>query len=243
MSKLLQATNNDNLTQDSQANKINFIKIIGIAGVVVIGGYSAYNYIIKDYPYAIMETILAFLLIYSLFLVQKNEIERSTNIGAFVLAYITLHNFSTGGFSETGMLWTFMFPSLIFVIQGRRKGLIWNIILYSFIIIMIVGHIFYNFPRLPYSDFTLANLIAILAIISAISYSKQLILEKDQDFLAESARKEKLANISLAKSIEDLQSRSEDLEKLNKFMTGREIKMIELKKRIEEMEGLNENKK
>ena len=223
--------------QTSMANKINFIKIIGFAGVVVIGGYSISNFVIKDYPYAVMELIMALLLVYSLHLVYNNKVDRATDIGAFVLAYLTLHNFSTGGYSETGMLWTFMFPSLIFVIQGRKKGLVWNIILYFFIVIMIIGHIFYNFPNLPYSDFMLANLIAILAIVSAISYSKQLIMEKDQAFLEQAAKKEKLANENLMKSFQYFQSRSEELEKLNRYMTGRELKMIELKKRVAELEN------
>lgn len=132
-----------------------------------------------------------------------------------------------------------MFPSLIFVIQGRKKGLIWNIILYSFIIIMIIGHIFYNFPRLPYSDFMLVNLIVILAIVSAVSYSKQLILEKDQEFLQESAEQQKISNKKLIESLQNIQTRSDELEKLNKYMTGRELKMIELKKRIADLEKIN----
>ncbi|MEI7792039.1 MAG: hypothetical protein WCI57_00970 [Candidatus Berkelbacteria bacterium] len=112
-----------NSEQASIANKIKFIKIIGFVGILIIGGYSISNYIIRDYPFAIMENILVLLLIYSLTLVYKNKVDRGTDIGAFVLAYITLHNFSTGGYYETGMLWTFMFPSLIFVIQGKKRVL------------------------------------------------------------------------------------------------------------------------
>lgn len=40
-----------------------------------------------------------------------------------------------------------------------------------------------------------------------------------------------------------IKERTEDLEKLNKFMTGREIKMIELKDKIKELEGDHENQK
>ncbi|MEI7792040.1 MAG: hypothetical protein WCI57_00975 [Candidatus Berkelbacteria bacterium] len=85
----------------------------------------------------------------------------------------------------------------------------------------------------------LVNLIVILAIVSAISYSKQLILERDQDFLSEGAKQEKKINQNLIESLQNLQSRSDELEKLNKYMTGRELKMIELKKRVAELEKIN----
>ena len=48
---------------------------------------------------------------------------------------------------------------------------------------------------------------------------------------------------SIENTEEKIKERTADLEKLNKYMTGRELKMIDLKERIKELENKNENKK
>ena len=45
----------------------------------------------------------------------------------------------------------------------------------------------------------------------------------------------------LLATIEELRLRTEELEKFEKFTIGRELRMMELKKRIRELEGKNDN--
>jgi len=49
--------------------------------------------------------------------------------------------------------------------------------------------------------------------------------------------------LEVEKIDEELRRRGGELEKMNKFMVGREIKMTELKKKIEELEKRSPNKK
>lgn len=45
----------------------------------------------------------------------------------------------------------------------------------------------------------------------------------------------------LLATIEELRQRTEELEKFEKFTIGRELRMVELKKRIRELEGKSDN--
>ena len=45
----------------------------------------------------------------------------------------------------------------------------------------------------------------------------------------------------LLTTIEELRRRTEELEKFEKFTIGRELRMVELKKRIRELEGKSDN--
>ena len=45
----------------------------------------------------------------------------------------------------------------------------------------------------------------------------------------------------LLATIEELRRRTEELEKFEKFTIGRELRMVELKKRIRELEGKSDN--
>lgn len=70
---------------------------------------------------------------------------------------------------------------------------------------------------------------------------------KTQDEVADFAKDFNKMSRDLKEARENIEAkvkdRTEELEKLNRFMTGRELKMIELKKKIQDLEQINENKK
>lgn len=63
------------------------------------------------------------------------------------------------------------------------------------------------------------------------------------EFAANFNKMTKTLKDSIENTEKKVKERTEDLEKLNRFMTGREIKMIELKEKIEKLEKKNENQK
>ena len=227
--------------QDSiAADRASFLRATIKMALVLFGVYSIYNFVINDFPSAIMQAIMAVLLLVSLFLIQKNkDLKWPINISTFVLSYITLYNFSTGGVAETGVYWIFLFPGLVFTFQGKKNGLRWTLLVFFLIIMTAIGSIFYGFPKSPYSTAVIINQIIILAILSATSYFRQNIVEKGQTSLNELIEKSDEESKELKKALSEYENNSQELEKLNKFMTGRELKMIELKKRIAELEKKN----
>ena len=78
------------------------------------------------------------------------------------------------------------------------------------------------------------------------SYDKNVKI-KTNDELGELGKNFNQMTMSLKKSRSNIEKkvaeRTADLEKLNKSMTGRELKMVELKKKIKDLEEkINENK-
>jgi hypothetical protein len=234
------------LTEQQVANTIladrnSFLSVTTKIAIALFGIYALSNFVSKDFPSAIMQAIMVILLVFSL-MVQKRKMVWSINIATFVLAYITLYNFTTGGVAQTGVYWIFLFPGLVFTFQGKKNGLRWTIPVFIVLILAAIGSIFYGFPKSPYSTFVIINQLMILAILSGTSYFRQNIVEKGQDSFKALIKKINEDSNSLTKTLNRLEDRSQDLEKLNRFMIGRELKMIQLKEENKILESKKEQK-
>lgn len=222
--------------RDTEENKENFLKSIAVTGALFIGGYAIWNLIIGDLFYGILEAILSLCLVVSLVFIMERRLSSATGLGSFVLFYVALQNFCTGGFDNTGMLWSFVFPILIFMIQGGKAGSKWSGSFFLIVAVAIVGDNYVGWYDLPYPDFTLATFVVVFTVISAICYYYQIVLERDQILVAKIARESEKPSKDLLKALSDYKLKTEELEKLNSFMSGRELRMIELKEKIKELE-------
>ncbi len=133
-----------------------YINLVGIFGILILGGFSIYNFIVQDYPIAVFEGILVFICVASLTLYHTGSEQTARNLGALVVFAITLHNFNTGGIEGTGLYLTFLFPPIIFILQNKKNAFYWVFTL----IISIIAIVFFELiglrnPKYPNIDLTI----------------------------------------------------------------------------------------
>jgi len=220
-----------------------FLSGVAVLGVIAFVAYGVVNIFIGDYGPAYFELALGGFLVVSIILLSKEKTTPAAFvIGALVITIISIHNFGTGGFSGTGPFWVFMFPAIIFVLQGARRGLIWLGALFAAMLVILWLRPFPDYYILPYDNFSILMFLAVLAVVSGLMYFYQRTQEKNEKIIITQAEKLSAESIDLQRSLEEkeqaLQQMSEqqkEVEKLNRLMVGREIRMKELKSEIDKL--------
>ena len=103
--------------------RVKFFAVYGVFGTTTFFAYSIINFIIKDYPIAIVEFILALTVLWAMLLAFKTEYrKRGIVVGVLSLLIISVHNITSGGFNRTGILWSYIFPLIALFLAGRKVG-------------------------------------------------------------------------------------------------------------------------
>ena len=98
----------------SEELRIRFLVIYGLFSGIALGLYAFINVIVGDYPFAIFETILAIIAFSIVYLVIKtNNSKWGRYLGFIPILAISITNFTFGGFSNTGIYWTYLLPLIV----------------------------------------------------------------------------------------------------------------------------------
>lgn len=216
-------------------SKEKFLIYIGLVGASILSAYVIVNFTLGDYVFAFFEMIMAVLAVISAILVKKRK-KYAFLLGSLVVFLISLQNFYFGGFYNTGIFWIFMFPPIIFLMNGLRKGAIWSILLIASMVTLTILKIF-SIVNIDYEIFYLLMFFIAFGFVSALValyqyyYEKyEVILYRNSQILGNTNKKlEEHLDIEKSNTIKN-QLEKEKIEKLNELMIGRELKMIELKK-------------
>lgn len=152
------------LDKDGEYYKLRFVSSTLYAGLglVTFTFYAVLNYRLGDYWAFSVETVLAILVLISLWITLKKKASLDTGASIGVLSGILIlwQNFYSGGFYGTGLYWLFIWPIFVYILIGSNKARIANVIFFLGLFVLYaltkVGILPVNFP-----DFTL-----LMALIS-----------------------------------------------------------------------------
>ncbi|MFA6295966.1 MAG: hypothetical protein WC663_01290 [Patescibacteria group bacterium] len=229
-------------------SKKRFFYFLAIIGMLIFSAYAFINLYLKDFSTAILEFVFVVMLLAAIILINFPKYwNTALFLGSLTITFISIHNYSTGGFDSTGLYWVYMFPPIIFMVQGYKKGLYWSIIFYAILLIIFFLHLSnVSLPKyfsFPYSTYTLIIFLISLAIILILFCIYQREQERFQKLLNVQIEQNKKVSENLRKSLfardesfKKTEEKTNELETLNSLMIGRELKIIELKNKIKELE-------
>lgn len=226
---------------DTKRSRLVFLVGVAIFGICLLTFFAVWNYFVADYIPMLIEFLLAAVLVVTIFIVpHPRTFNLAIFLGSAVIAIISWHNFATGGFETTGIMMVFLFPPIIFVLQGYRKGLWWSAV---FTLICLAFYYFRpgeTYFSIPYSDFFVGMFFLTFIVLTALIFFYQYTQEKTQKALERKSQHIKQANLSLEKEIverkrnlKEAEEKKEEYEKINELMLGREIRIKQLKDEIE----------
>ncbi len=222
-----------------------FLVGVAILGAVIFVSYAIVNFTISDIWPAYLELALGIVCVLAIILIRyERTVTAALVTGALVIAIISIHNFGTGGFYSTGPFWIFMFPPIIFVLRGYRRGLIWLGAMFGVFLLIWWLRPWPDYFTLPYSDFFILMFLIVLAVVSVLIYFYQYSQEQSQRMIARQTLQLQKNNASLQRQIEEkeqamkeMTEKQAEVEKLNRLMIGREIRMKEMKEEIALIKG------
>ena len=215
-----------------------------IAAVYCAASAALFEFIVGDRFLAVVHRI-AFLIVilnYIVLLMTKNY-QRATHFILMAGTFVVTSLFATGGWEGTGYIWTFAYLPYAFFLANQQTSRLWVAVL-----VAVDGVLFAldsaGIIDIPYSLTQIGVFFASLGIFllcmllyQEASYRNITKYEKSQHDL--SMTNEKLADEikQHQKSEEELSLRAAELEKVNKYMMERELKMVELKEKIKQLES------
>ncbi len=204
----------------------------GIFGIVAFSTYSIINFVILDFPIAILEAALTiYTAVITLFLYRSKNIILATRYGVVPLVVITAHNFISGGFYGTGILWCYTFPLVATFISGRKNGVVLSslFLMFTFIFfILFKAGLTPEFVTFLYNDFYYLMFVITFGGIAFMTYLIQSAWDASSYALMES--QEKLEN-----AIAEVAENNQELTRINKIMIDRELRMSELKSMLKKI--------
>lgn len=196
--------------------QVRFMLFCGIFGIIAFTAYSVINFVIGDYPIAFVEAGLAvYTITVTIVTLRTSDLRFARTYGLLPLVIISVHNFISGGFLETGILWCYTFPLLATFISGRTRGA------FSSISFLIFTLLFYLLDKAQltnsfiYEDFYYFMFVISFGIIAFLTYVfqaawdvKEISLEKERSRLALSIEKQEKIQEELEEVLAELAERA-----------------------------------
>lgn len=214
-----------------------YFTIIASLGILIFLLYVLVNIYVGDYGDSLFEFILALILVISIILIRYDKIERvGLILGSLVMYVISIHNFVTGGFDGTGIFWLIVFPVIVFMLRGSKRGAYWSLLLILTIAFITLLN-YLNYLSLPYNLFYSAMFLMSFSVLTLFNYIHQRNQETYQKIIEDQSIKLSMTLEKSKKDLKEIEEKRKSLEKLNKLMTGRELQMTKLKKQIAELKN------
>lgn len=152
----------------------------------------------------------------------------------------------TGGPENMGFVWIVPFVLWAFFLTGSIAGSLWILLTFIVSLGIVVLSVFDVFS-IAYSFLELLQLFMMALLTTALAYSfdwSRRIYERtliEQRNTLTSSNDELTKEIAKREAIElSLETQNQELEKMNKFMVDRELKMVELKKEMAKLKGIQQ---
>lgn len=170
-------------------SKYTFIKVIFIVALTYTLSFSFINLYLGDEIAFVIQFGASIVQIYTLWRVFKNkETLPAAYIGLLALIVVLLHLFATGGIADTGILWLFLAPPVIFFLLGSRNAHFYTVILITGLIYIFIMQKRGSFNQI-YSDFNLFIFSLVFLFASVLMYVYQSKVETTISQLIEDRKK------------------------------------------------------
>ncbi len=162
-------------------------------GIVTLFAFSAHNYIKQEYSISLITIFCCIaLLINLIYYYWKHHLETCCVIGSIFIVSFCLAIAYHGGVEHTALYWTFPFPLILYVLLGRRLGLLLNIVMFLLLTLLL------SQPQLILADYSTAESIRCLTslfVVNVISYINEHYREESHCLMSEqNVNKEQQAN-------------------------------------------------
>ncbi len=208
----------DRIFDTISKKKTQSLNLFGVIGLIIILTYSLINFYLQDYPIAIFELFLSLVLLVDFYILNAfNKIWTAINIGNVILFILAVHNFNTGGFRQTGIMWIFVIVAFIFFIN-YKKAAVW-IILITAVLLGLFALKISGFITLPYNNFYILMFFISLITSSILTYLYILKIEEGYNNiettyadLQETLNSASIKELELEKLLNEINIKTEELE-------------------------------
>lgn len=195
--------------------------------------------------YQLLEWVHVFAFIATLlnyaFLLWSKNFRLATHVILAVGTVVVTSLFATGGWEMTGYLWPFAYLPYAFFLASDRSAFFWVILLYALCFLISILAIF-GIIFVPYSAVQLGNYLAALAVFITCMFFVVQAQRRYAGYMSEKgteilkANEMLVAEVAARKTIqESLENQSKETKRINDLLVDRELRMVELKKEVEEL--------
>lgn len=227
--------------------KIRFLVISGIIGSLLLITYAIINFAIADYPAAVMELIMGLMMLAAVIIsVVTMKLGLASALGLFPVVFMTMHNFNSGGFFDTGLLWCYILPPVSIFLVGTQISTVIHVLFLLFTLLLrtlantgqvnfLYGDFEYLMFVLTYTTVFLLTALfetawqqsnSALIVKGLLLGEKNLELERTIDTLTKTKGE-------LSASVGRYESANKLLTEANQKVIEREKKMVELKRKLQ----------
>ncbi|MCA9377174.1 hypothetical protein H6763_00275 [Candidatus Nomurabacteria bacterium] len=209
-----------------------FLMFINILGITALAVYSFLNLTQGDQADGFIELLFAFaLLVSTIHLITTNKTNITRLTGSIVLTALVMNNTLSGGFANQGMMWSYIFPGMIFFLIGSRNGLYLSLILFS-LLATILSLQSIGLISTPFTSSQLVSHYASMALITVMIYIYQRNNERNYSLTGELNRRLIATNRELGKQSEQYMKAQK---KLYKFTQNVEKQRTDMQKMQSEL--------
>lgn len=167
----------DQKTTFQQTLKFYVLAAFNVFSFVVFLGYGIYNLVQCHFTIGVFEVGVAFVLAVTLYYVVKKRITGVPGtVNIIVLQIMGAYLYISGGVSNSGIFWLFLFPITYFFFKGSRQGIVWFLLQMSMMSIVFMLS-WMHYIEIPYSGLFFAVSVMVLIIEAAVLFVHEKITE------------------------------------------------------------------
>lgn len=171
-------------------------------------------------------------------LMVRKSFALNSTVGVAVLTALMVYDFSTGGINGYAILWTYVMPPVVMFVAPARAAVGVILIYLSYTMVYMVASQYipgaFTYDINQYTVYVISFLsVALISLLlnKAWEFTNRHLIEKSEALRS--------ANRTLSKHMRELETtkgqleqKVTELERTNDVMIGRELKMMELKKKL-----------